>query len=244
MADDVAELAARRAQHVAAPARPAQQVEQVGHGRLGRRRQPVLHVLVALAEDGEVEREHQRGAARRSRALDQALDERAVAQHVELEPERLRRVRGNVFDRADAHRRQRERHAELLGGARRMDLAVCPLHAGQPGRRERDRHRHRLAEHGCGDRTPVHVHRDALAELQFLQVGLVRPVGALGPGPGIAVVVEHARGALLVQYPQVFDVGDDGQGISPGPASAGCRWQVRSTRSIARLAGRRLRGRR
>ena len=57
--------------------------------RLGRRGQAVLQVLVALAEDLQVERQHQRRAVGGLGALDQALDEVAVAHHVELEPERL-----------------------------------------------------------------------------------------------------------------------------------------------------------
>jgi hypothetical protein len=64
-------------------------------------------------------------------ALDHAGHGVAVAHHVELEPERRAGVFGDVLDRADAHRRQRERDAELLGRARRVDLAVGVLHAGQ-----------------------------------------------------------------------------------------------------------------
>ena len=80
-----------RAQHAQAPARLGRQVEEVGERRLGRRGQAVLEVLVALAEDLQVERQHQRAALRGAGALDQALDEVAVAHHVELEPERRRR---------------------------------------------------------------------------------------------------------------------------------------------------------
>ena len=136
VADDVAEAAPLGAQHAQAPARLGRQVDDVGERRLGRRGQAVLQVLVALAEDLQVEREHQRAALRGLGAVDQALDEVAVAHHVELEPERRLGVRGDVLDRADAHRRQRERDAELLGRARGQDLAVGVLHAGQAGRRD------------------------------------------------------------------------------------------------------------
>ncbi len=44
-------------------------------------------------------------AFRRHRALDQFLDEAAVLHHVELEPERLLDIGGDVLDRADRHRR-------------------------------------------------------------------------------------------------------------------------------------------
>ena len=54
VADDVAESAALGAQHAQAPARLGRQVDQVADRRLGRRRQPVLDVLVALAQDLQV----------------------------------------------------------------------------------------------------------------------------------------------------------------------------------------------
>ncbi len=70
----------------------------------------------------------------------------------------------HVLDRADAHGRQRERDAELLGRARRQDLAVGVLHAGQAHRRDRDRHRHRLADHRRAGGAVLQVHRDPLAQ--------------------------------------------------------------------------------
>jgi hypothetical protein len=78
-----------RAQHAQAPARLGRHVEDVGERQLGRRRQAVLDVLVALAEDLQVQREHQRRAAGGLGAVDQAFDEAAVAHHVQLEPERV-----------------------------------------------------------------------------------------------------------------------------------------------------------
>ena len=62
------------------------------------------------------------------------------------------------------------------------------------------------------ERAVVHVDRDALAQLDALEVALVGAVGALGPRAGVGVVVEHARHALLGEHAQVFDVGDDGHG--------------------------------
>jgi hypothetical protein len=180
--------------------------------RLGRRRQAVLDVLVALAEDLQVQRDHQRRAAGRLGAVDQALDEVAVAHHVQLEPERVVvGALGHVLDRADAHGRQRERDAERLGRPRRQDLAVGMLHAGQAGRRDGDRHGHRLAHHGGRGAAAFHVHRHPLAEQDAVEVVLVGAVGALGPRAGVGVVVEHARHAALGEHAQVFDVGDGGQ---------------------------------
>jgi hypothetical protein len=126
VADDVAEDPPLGAEHAQAPARLGQQVEHVGEGRLGRRRQAVLDVLVALAEDLQVERQDQGAAVRRLGAVDQPADEVAVAHHVELEPERRLGVGGHVLDRADAHGRERERHAEGLGGpAARISPSAC-----------------------------------------------------------------------------------------------------------------------
>ncbi len=125
---------------------------------------------MALAEDLQVEREDERAAARGAGALEQALHEGAVAQHVRLEPERRLRVRGDVLDRADAHHAERERDAELLGGARGEDLAVGVLHPGESGRRDRDRHLHRDADHRRRERAVVHVDGDALAQLDALEV--------------------------------------------------------------------------
>src|SRR5207244_1069599 len=127
------ELAPPGPEHGQAPARFGGEVDQVCERGPGRRAQPVLQVLVPLRQDLQIERQHQRGAAGGSGALDQALDEPAVPHHVQLEPERRLRVRGDVLDRADAHRRQRERNAEALGGASRQDLAVCMLHARESG---------------------------------------------------------------------------------------------------------------
>ena len=47
------------------------------------------------------------------------------------------------------------------------------------------------------ERAVLHVDRDALAQLDLLEVGLVGAVGALGPRAGVGVVVEHARHGRL-----------------------------------------------
>ena len=107
---------------------------------LGGALKPFLHVLVALRQDLQIEREHQGGAAGGLGAADQAVDEVAVLHHVELEPERLARILGHVLDGADAHGRQRERYADGRCRSRRQDLAVGVLHAGHAHGRERHRH--------------------------------------------------------------------------------------------------------
>ena len=61
---------------------------------------------MALAEDLQVERQHQRRAARGLGAVDQSRSTVAVAHDVELEPEGLRRRLRDVLDRADPHGRE------------------------------------------------------------------------------------------------------------------------------------------
>ena len=217
MADDVAELAPLGAQHAQAPARLGRHVDEVGNGQLRGSAHAVFQVLVALADDLQVQREHQRRAFGGLGAFDQAFDEIAVADHVNLKPERVvAGAGGHVFDRADAHGGERERHAKGLGRARRQNLTVGVLHAGQPDRGQRHRHRHRLTHHGAGELAIVHVDAHPLAQLDLLEIGFVGAVGALGPRAGIGIVVEHARHAFLRQHAQVFDVGDHGHRFSPG----------------------------
>ena len=172
---------------------------------LRRRGELVADVLVALAEDLQVERQHQRRAAGGLGPVDQVEHEIPVVHHVELEPERLLRVRGDILDRADAHRRQRERNAEFLGRLRRQDFAVGVLHAGKAGGRQRHGHRHLLADHGAFERAVGHVDQHALAELDLGKVRLVGAIGAFGPGAGIGVIEEHLRHAPAGKVLQVVD---------------------------------------
>ncbi|MOA19632.1 hypothetical protein D3C78_1400290 [compost metagenome] len=163
---------------------------------------------MALAQDLQVQRQHQRRAAGGLGAVDQVGHELAVAHHVELEPERLPGGFGHVFQRADAHRGQGERHAEIRRGLGRQDFAVGMLHAGQAGGRNRQRHHHVMAHHRGAQRPAFHVHRHALAQLDLVEIAFIGAVGAFGPGAGIGVVVEHARHALLRDDSQIFDAGD------------------------------------
>ncbi len=212
MTDQIAEGMAPCAHHAQPPAWLEGDVDRVAQRRDHRGAQLVLQVLVALADHLQVQCQHQRAATRGLAAVDHARHGLAVTHHVELEPERRAGVFGDVLDRADAHRRQGERNAELLGRPRGEDLAVGVLHAGQAHRRNRHRHFYGAADHlGCR-RAVLHVDGHALAQLDFLEVLGVGAVGALGPRAGIGIVVEHAGHALLRQYAQVFDGGDDGHG--------------------------------
>src|SRR5690625_5059340 len=116
MADDVAEGAPAGAEHPQAPARARGQLQHGAYVELWRRRQTIAQVLVTLPENLQIERYDQRGTACGLCATDEIIHERPVAHDIELEPERRASRRlGDVFDRADAHGRKRERNA---GGAR------------------------------------------------------------------------------------------------------------------------------
>jgi len=193
VADDIAEAATPGAQHVHAPEGLGRQLQAMVDRPLGRRREPVAQILVALAEDLQVERQHQRRAFGRLGAVDQVCDELAILHHVELEPEGLRGHRGDVLDRADRHRRQRERDAEFFRRLGRQHLAVGMLHAAEAGRRQRHRHRCLLADHGRRQRAVRHVHQHPLAQLHLGEVLLVGAVGALRPGAAVGIVEEHLR---------------------------------------------------
>jgi hypothetical protein len=90
---------------------------------------PFLMSGVALPEHLQINSQDQRAAFCGDCALDQRLDEAAVLHDVKLKPERPGDIGGNVFDRADRHRAQRERNAGSLCRAAGDDFAVAMLHA-------------------------------------------------------------------------------------------------------------------
>ena len=63
---------------------------------------------------------------------------RAVANHVELEPERLLVAACDFLDRACRHGRQTERHAGCFGRPRRLHFAAPRIQPGESDRAERD----------------------------------------------------------------------------------------------------------
>ena len=136
MTGEIAEGAALALQHAGHPGRLGGEIDELRQRPFRRHRHAVLDVGMALADHLEIDGQHERAAFRRDRALDQLLDEAAVLHHVELEPERLLDIGGDVLDRADRHRRLRERDAGGLRGAAGVDLAVAMLHAEQADGRQ------------------------------------------------------------------------------------------------------------
>ena len=210
MAKNVAKVAALGTQHAQAPGRFGGHVDQVGEGQARWRGQRVLQVFVALADDLQVEGQHQRIALGGFGPVNQALYKTAVPHHVKLEPERRFGVGGNVFNGADAHGRQRERHAKFFGRTGRQNFAVGVLHARHAHGGQRHRHGHVAPHHLRAGAAAVDIDRHALAQLDALKIRRVGAVGAFGPGARVAVVVKHARHAFLVQDAQIFNGGDNG----------------------------------
>ena len=131
MTGEIAEGAALAAQHAGDPGRLGGEIEQFRQRPFRRHRHAVLDVLMALPDHLQIDGQHQRAAFGGDGALDQRLDEAAVLHDVELEPERLVDIGGDVLDRADRHRAQREGNAGGLRGAAGVNFAVAMLHAEQ-----------------------------------------------------------------------------------------------------------------
>lgn len=168
MADDLAEVFARRARHFQRPAGREREIDQVGQRRADLDRQAVLGVVVALAQHRQVHRHHQRRAVRGPGPADQVQIECAVLGHVKLEPERRRDRPGHILDHAYRHG---EGHAERLGGAGDLDFACDVLHAR---RVETDGQLGGLAEQGRIHLDPGDVDAHPLTDQELLEIHLVR----------------------------------------------------------------------
>ena len=138
VAGEIAEGLALALEDAPGPGRLGRHVDDVLEADFRRHRHAVLDVAVALAEHLQVDGEHQRVALGRHRARQDVLGEAAVADHVELEPERFAGRLRHVFDRADRHGRERERNAGLVGGAAptgfRRRRAACRTARSAPAR--------------------------------------------------------------------------------------------------------------
>ena len=171
----------------------------------GRHRHAVLDVAMALADDLQVEGQHQGAALGRDGALDQRAREVAVAHHIELEPDRLLHRRSDVFEGTDRHGRQAERHAGRLGSAGCQDLAVAMLHAGEAGRRQSDGQRDLLAEQHRRRIAVGNIDHDALAQFQGAQVVAVGAQGLLVVGAAVGIFEKGARDPASVNLTEVLN---------------------------------------
>src|SRR3984893_19404424 len=87
VAGKVAECLALALQDGEHPTRFGCHVDEIGETDLGRHSHSVSNIAMALAQDREINGKHKCAASWRSGALDQRLDEAAVAHDVELKPE-------------------------------------------------------------------------------------------------------------------------------------------------------------
>ena len=216
MARQIAEGLALAAQHAQRPARLGGDVDQVADPDFRRHRHAVAQVAMALPQHLQIDGQHQRAAFGGDRPLDQRAHEAAVLHHIELEPERPLDRGRDVLDRADRHGGKAERDAGRLRGAAGQDLAVAPLHAAQPDRRQRDRQRRRLAHDGGRQIAPRDVHQHALAQLDALKVGAVDPQRLLRIGAPVGIVEEHSGDPAAGQEPHVLDAGHHAHGQALG----------------------------
>ena len=228
---EVAEAFALARHHVQRPAGLSQDVEHRAPREARRHCQSVFQIAMALPLDLQVERQHEGGTARCLRALDERRGEAPVAHHVELEPEGLAGGLRHVLERADRHRRERERDAEMVRRARGEDFAVRPVQAKEPDRCERHRHGDRPAEQGRRGGAPVDIDADALAQPDRLDVGLVGAQRALGVRAAVDVLEDRARHAFSRQLAQILDAGHHGHGGAFYNAEWRCRGRRRRIRS-------------
>jgi hypothetical protein len=151
-----------------------------------------------------------------ARAIDHGPAEAAIAKHVELKPERLLHHAAHVLDRADRHGGQAEFDSSRLGGAGRQHLAVTVNQAGEPGRRDRDRHRDGLAQHRGGERDLGYVDQHTLPQADRVQIDPIGGERQLVIRAALDVVEDGARDFLPCNAPQILDIGDDRHGMAGG----------------------------
>ena len=209
MADHVAETAPLGAQHAKAPAPLGGEVDHVGQRRFRRGGEAVLDVLVPLAQHLQVQRDDERRTPRVARPVDQALHVIVVGQRIDLKPKGFFGVLGDVLDGTDRQGREGEGHAECLGGAGGLDLAVGALHPGHAHRGQRHRHGDILTDHPARGAAVRHVHRDPLAQTNLAEITDVFAEGLFRPAAGLGVIVEHLRHPSAVDPLQILDIGND-----------------------------------
>ncbi|GAB1412050.1 hypothetical protein MASR1M97_07860 [Candidatus Desulfobacillus denitrificans] len=193
--------------HVEQPAGVAEDVPQLRQaaGQRGAAGHAVAHVAVARGEHRQVDGEHQRPAAGGLGAGEQFFGVAAVADDVELEPERRRAGGTDFLDGADGDGAEAERHAGRMRRARRLHLAAACVEPGQPDRSEDHRLGERLAEHGGGGVDGGGAAQHALVQAQGVEVVAVGGERQLVVGAAVDVVEEGARQAPLGQQAVIGD---------------------------------------
>ena len=189
--------------HVPEPAGPGEHLADLEQLRAqAGRGHAVSGIAMTRPGHGQIDGEHQRPAAGRPGPVDDRLDDAAVANHVELEPERARGGFGQFVEPAEADRRERERHAGGFGRAQRLDLAAARGHAAQADRRQGQRHGAVLAGQARGGVDGIDVDQHALAKPDLIPVARIGRQRAFAARAAGIVVVQKSRqapaGALAI----------------------------------------------
>jgi len=153
-----------------------------------------MRIAVASARHRHIDRKHHRARAGRFGARDQVLHERAVANDVELEPERIGRCR-DVFDRADRHGRQAGRDARRPRCPCRLQLAATRIHAADAHWPQRHRQGDLATEQRRFQVDRRHVLEHALTQRDPGQIADVATQRFLGIGAAIGIIEQEARQA-------------------------------------------------
>ena len=160
--------------------------------------------------------------------------EAAVLRDVELEPDRLLRLRRDLVERAAADRGQGELHARRLRRARRLHLAAPRIHAGEADRAERERQSQLLPEDLGGEVEVGDVAKHPLAERHLGEVGDVPPQRHLRIGAAVDIVEQEAGQPPPGGLAEIGD-GGDAHARTIGPAGAGAIFPERPSVDRGRL---------
>ena len=188
-----------------------------------------MRVAVARAGHGHVDGEHEGGATAGRRAAHQLAHEAAVADHVELEPERL--GRGGGTSSSEHTRQGGEAHRDAFRGGdalaatspRRAYMPLRPIGPRPTGRRWR-RPKNSVGELDAGD-----VAEHALAQGDGGEVVDVPAQGHFLVGGAVDVVEQEAGQAAPGGAAEVGGGGDDHGAIRSGWSSgarSGSPWPV------------------
>ena len=236
VAGEIAERAPLAARDAEKPGGFGRHVDDIVEAPFRRNRHAVLEIAMALTENLQIDREHERAAFGRSRPLDQRTDKSAILHDVELKPERLVDGGGHILDRTDRHGRQREGNACGLRRPAGENFAVAMLHAAHPDRRQDERQRRRLAQNGGRGATMGNVGQNPLPQLDRFKIGAVGAQRLLRIRAGFGIVEKLARNPAACGLPQILDAGHDFHGVSPVSCTPDSIKSARNIASHARVA--------
>ncbi len=179
------------------------------------------HVAIACAVHDQVDRQHQGLDADRPGARQHLLHELPVADHVELERERLGDACRHFLHPATGRGGKDERHARRFRCPRRLHFTAPRIHARQPDRRQRNGQGGRSPEQRGGKVDLRDVGHDLLTQLQPLQVLDIAAHGRFRIGTAVDIIEQEQGQARFREQPEIVDAGRcHCFGLGPGPALA------------------------